>query len=227
MSPGRTCWGPAKPLQLRHPWENTMQQPPPSPHRESASSCPVKKGKIHVGNLGLINKNASYYICSVYYIYIYHYNIYIYCEGPVQRNHVCWNSKLHFQSGLARTHPPGPKGRGRGGWVSFSCPSHAFRPPFFIWNLNPKPCQTCACRSLSLLGSGELSPGYFSISSSLLASKPSQTAQLTALSGCFNPLVFSGAPPIHFLWFLEVWEERLRGVEDVEEGETRGKEKER
>ena len=117
--------GPAKPLQLRHPWENTMQQPPPSPHRESVSSCPVKKGKIHAWNLGFINKNASYYICSVY-IYIYHYNIYIYCEGPVQRNHVCWNSKLHFQSGLARTHPPGPKGRGRGAGCLLVVPAMHF-----------------------------------------------------------------------------------------------------
>ena len=72
--------------------------------------------------------------------------------------------------------------------MSFRCPNRAFRPPRFIWNRNPKPRQTCACRSLSLLECGE--SRLFSTISSLLPFKPSQTAQLTGLLKTFKTTGF-------------------------------------
>jgi hypothetical protein len=98
-----------------------------------------------------------------------------------------------------------------------TCPNHAFRPTLFIWNLNPKPRQTCACRSLSLLGCGESS-----VISSLLPSKPSQTAQLTAWLKTAGFTRHAAGPCFGDFW--RFGEEMLRGVEGEE---TRGKEKER
>ena len=81
--------------------------------------------------------------------------------------------------------PLDPRGRGCGGMISFSCPNRAFRPPRFIWNRNPKPRQTCACRSLTLLDCGESR-----LFSSLLPFKPWQTAQLTGLLKTFKTTGF-------------------------------------
>ena len=68
----------AKPLQPRHPWENTMQQPPPSPHRESVSSCPVERGNFHAWNQGFIPKNVEFNIMCIHiYIFINIYHIII------------------------------------------------------------------------------------------------------------------------------------------------------
>ena len=146
-------------------------------------------------------------------------------QTPIWKGMCCWVSfcmyvyiyicayiYIYYRYYLSPWTWGGGRWRGR---IPFSCPNHAFRPLLFIWNLNPKPRQTCACRSLSL-ECGESRLLFNNVLSSPLHSPPNLPKQHN-WRPCLKPVVLREALPGGLgRRGSEEWKERTKGKEKGE-----------